>query len=616
MFCIVLRFIQEFITFVIARTYSFINQKSMKTRIIFSLFFMMFGPWVFSQTLLNEDFSGGSMPPAGWTFDAHSTNWSNSSTAQAGGIPPEAKMTWSPQFSGFTRLISPEINTTGHTSLVLSFNHFVDDYSGGYSVGVATRQGTTGTWNIVWQQAVTGNVGPEYKVISISNTDVGTANFHFCLFFNGPSYNIDYWYIDDIRLGVALQRDAALHKLNVPSYGLGDNDVKGVVVNMGSSTLTSLDATWQTDNGDLHTDTFNGLNLTLGQSSEIVFNDVLSLDPGNHPLKVWIDNVNALGPDQDNTNDTLDKTLHVASQSVARRPFFEEFTSSTCNPCASFNSGTFNPFIATYGDQITLIKYQMNWPGSGDPYYTEEGGVRRYFYGVGFVPDLYVDGVQVPTTSAGVNTGFNSSLATPAFMDAQNWHYIEGNSVVGQVNILPHISGDLTAYVAIVERVTTGNVSTNGETEFHNVMMKMYPDAYGSPISLVDGQMTSFDYNVDMSGTNVEQMNDLLVVFWVQDGSTRELFQSSYSDSTMVGVPEQFRHNVSVWPNPTSGQISFSGIEPIQKVDVYNSMGDLVMDQTFVSSRRMDLSTLPAGFYLLKIRTDHEISTARVNVVH
>ncbi|MEZ5197672.1 MAG: hypothetical protein R2764_15170 [Bacteroidales bacterium] len=33
---------------------------------------------------------------------------------------------------------------------------------------------------------------------------------------------------------------------------------------------------------------------------------------------------------------------------------------------------------------MTLVKYQMNWPGVGDPYYTE-GGAERNYYGVSWV---------------------------------------------------------------------------------------------------------------------------------------------------------------------------------------------------------------------------------------
>ena len=30
--------------------------------------------------------------------------------------------------------------------------------------------------------------------------------------------------------------------------------------------------------------------------------------------------------------------------------------------------------------KYTYVKYQMNWPAPGDPYYTNEGGVRKTYY--------------------------------------------------------------------------------------------------------------------------------------------------------------------------------------------------------------------------------------------
>ena len=36
----------------------------------------------------------------------------------------------------------------------------------------------------------------------------------------------------------------------------------------------------------------------------------------------------------------------------------------------------------------------MNWPGNGDPYYTEEGGTRRFYYGVDGVPMAFLDGAS------------------------------------------------------------------------------------------------------------------------------------------------------------------------------------------------------------------------------
>jgi hypothetical protein len=124
--------------------------------------------WVSAQTFVTEDFSGGTMPPAGWSIDAYATNWSVESSGNAGGIAPEAQFYYDPSFTAASRLISPPVDLTGITSIKLMFKHFLDDYAGaGYSIGVATRSGG-GSWNIVWTVNPTGDIGPEEKIVAMS----------------------------------------------------------------------------------------------------------------------------------------------------------------------------------------------------------------------------------------------------------------------------------------------------------------------------------------------------------------------------------------------------------------------------------------------------------------
>ena len=60
-------------------------------------------------------------------------------------------------------------------------------------------------------------------------------------------------------------------------------------------------------------------------------------------------------------------------------------------------------------------------------------------------------------------------------------------------------------------------------------MMKMIPDANGTPISFADRQPVTICDTVDLSGTHIERWNDLMLVVWVQDSLTREIYQSVYS---------------------------------------------------------------------------------------
>ena len=84
-------------------------------RILTFIFILFVFQAVTGQTVLNEDFSGTAWPPTGWSIINQSSNWARSQSNNAGGTAPEARMSWSPQFNGVTRLISPELNLVGKT---------------------------------------------------------------------------------------------------------------------------------------------------------------------------------------------------------------------------------------------------------------------------------------------------------------------------------------------------------------------------------------------------------------------------------------------------------------------------------------------------------------------
>lgn len=495
------------------------------------LFLLIAGLYVHGQVVLYEDFSANQMPPQDWTVEGQN-NWRISNSSNAGAQAPEGKFTWTPQFVGQSRLVSPTIDVSGTEVLLLSFKHMIDHYSGSYTIGVSTRSGG-GDWTEAHTQTVTGNIAATDVVIQIENDDVGHADFQFSLFFNGNSYNINDWYFDNIELLMPYDLDLAMTALDVPAYFFEDQDVSGTVTNLGLETVQSFDLHWQTNENEIFTTSFSGLEIEVSESYNFVSEHQLIADPGSYSLSVWISNVNGQPEDDNPDNDMITSLVGVPTQTVDRKPLFEEFTSSTCGPCATFNNNVFNAFVENNADIITLIKYQMSWPGSGDPYYTPEGGDRRNYYGVNAVPNLFTDGRSTPTNAPGVNNALATSLATPAFVEISAEHMIEGDLVTVQANITSYVDlYDVTLHMVVVEETTYGNVGSNGETSFKHVMMKMMPDAFGSNVSLQSGVNHQQTLSVDMSGTFVEEMDDLLVVVFLQDDTDKSIFNSEYSNET------------------------------------------------------------------------------------
>ena len=478
------------------------------------------------QTYLTEDFSEDIMPPDGWTIDGYNSQWSTRPSENAGGTPPEARFLYD-NSTGVSRLISPEIDLTGVNNVNIAFKHFLDNYASGPKIGVATRSGG-GDWNIVWEVNTTSDMGPEEKILSVTNADVGASDFQFCLYLDGYFYNIDYWYIDDIEIYTPYNLDAKLTSITTPWYLTGTSEVTGAVKNRGINDLTSLEISWQVDNGDITVTSFSDLEIATGESYSYTCDGLFDFPVGNHDLDVWISGVND-GIDDDTENNMLMKTIHVASYVDNRVPLFEEFTSSTCAPCAGFNN-TFVPWCDDHEEDITLVKYQMSWPSPGDDYYTEEGGDRRAYYGVSAVPSLFGNGGSVSTNIGAVNTFYNNAIELPGFASVVGSHTFNGTEITVNVNLLPFADyANFRLHVVVFEYLTTGNVGNNGETEFEHVMMKMIPDAFGTTLNISDREPYSYTHAVDLAGTHVEEWDDLGVVIIFQDYQNKEVFQSVYS---------------------------------------------------------------------------------------
>ena len=503
-------------------------------KITFFIALLMTGSLAVAQIALSEDFSGGQMPPDGWSISAHPTNWSVVSTANAGGAAPEARFSWTPQFSGLTHLVSPSLDLSDNDSgiLLISFRHMVDHYGGAYSLGLAVRT-NGGAWNNVWQIVnPTGNIPAQEVSVELDGSEVSSDDLQLGFFFSGNSFNINFWYLDDVQVMIPQEFDLAVNSITVPPLLAGFTPVTGSVVNLGTDPINSFDLHWQVDQGEIHTTSYSGLELELGEQLSFEADDMLDLDPGTYELTVSISNVNGEPADDTPENDSMSQTVSVAYDSAPRRPLFEMFTSSTCPPCATFNNGFFNNFTYNNAEDITLIKYQMNWPGAGDPYYTPEGGVRRMYYGVSGVPALMLEGNQVATNASVVTNALQQALQVPAFMQIEGSYEIDGDHISIEGTVMPYATfPESRLHVVIIESVTYGNTGTNGETEFHHVMHKMMPNAQGTVVNLSANEAYHFSFDHDMSTTNVEEMDELMVVVFVQHHESQEIYQSAYMSS-------------------------------------------------------------------------------------
>lgn len=536
----------------------------MKKTLLFA-FAMLFATAMMAQNravLLQESFDDTSMP-AGWSVAGLGLgNWSVSPTNNAGGAANEMHLTWSPQFNGLSRLVTPAVDLTGINSLVFSFKHALDNYTGNNIIGIATTSDGGTTWNEAWSQGY--NTSNSWTVSQeISTPDMGQANVQFCIFFNGNSYNINDWYFDDIMVFTLENLDLAITSPTLPDFiGSGETAFGINVFNFGATTVTSVEATYEVEGMEPITETFEVEIPSLG-SETLIFPTTTLLSPGTYNVAYSINLVNGQEDDVLDNN-TAEKAVFAAIGTAERIPMIEHFSSSTCGPCVSVNTQMLN-FCNNNPGRFTYTKYQMNWPGNGDPYYTAEGGTRRDYYGVNAVPQCFLDG-EDQGYAAVQQTVFDQHAERTAFVDIRGSFVVEGNTINIKADIIPFIDADARVFVSVNEKETHNNVGGNGETSFHHVFMKMLPDAQGTTVNLVTCEPQHFEFTQDMSGTHVEEMSDLEVSIWVQNYDSKEMFNSRFAyeyteehpyavENLTLIQDEEAEENTMVasWDAPTMG---------------------------------------------------------------
>jgi len=76
-----------------------------------------------------------------------------------------------------------------------------------------------------------------------------------------------------------------------------------------------------------------------------------------------------------------------------------------------------------------------------------------------------------------------------------------------------------------------------------------------------------------------------------------------------MNKPEEIK--VKVFPNPASGVFYIEAKEAVEKISVFNSRGELVLEQRG-STGEVDISDQPAGLYFLQLKTGQKIVTKKI----
>ncbi len=610
--------------------------------------------WVSAQTFLYEDFSSGIMPPSGWSIDGYPAQWSNEATDNAGGIAPEAMFTWIDLQNVTSRLISPVVDLTGVPNVSLSFQHYYDFYDVGCFIGVATRFGT-GDWTSIWEFEPGASIGPEVKILQL--TGVGQSDFQFCLYITGNLYNVNYWYIDDVKLYIPLALDAKLQSVDLPSYvAIGAQvDVKGTVFNEGSTPVNSFDISYSVDGGVPQVYSVSGLNLAIGEVYPFTHNIPITLsDAGSYEVITDVENVNGT-TDMDPGNDSITKYVGAVPFIPAKKVFAEEATGTWCGWCV--RGICYMEYMAeTYpetwigvgvhnGDPMVVPVYDNaiasiipNFPGypsgtidrSGDNYYDPEDFEAGYLERINAVSPATIDIVNFSWDATSRAVSFD--LQSEFVVDIQNelrfgvvitedslwgtssgWN--QGNYYSGGGN------GPMCGFESMPPTIPAAQM------HYDHVARVILDTPYGTegslPLGILAGEVHSYNYTYTIPLTwRYEKLHFIGLII---DMATGEVLNANNVISSYVGIKEKKQdQSISVYPNPFA---DFTNLEfslnraSVVKVDVCNFTGNTVYSEAAreypSGSNKIQINSgnMSSGVYLIKLTIDNQTYTRKISIV-
>ena len=82
-----------------------------------------------------------------------------------------------------------------------------------------------------------------------------------------------------------------------------------------------------------------------------------------------------------------------------------------------------------------------------------------------------------------------------------------------------------------------------------------------------------------------------------------------------VGISAVDPGSISIYPNPTTGDVQISGIDGNYSVEVYNAVSESLQQVNLSGEGRISLSSYPKGIYIIKITT-RDLSFTKKVVLH
>ena len=326
-----------------------------------------------------------------------------------------------------------------------------------------------------------------------------------------------------------------------------------------------------------------------------------------------------------------------------RISLLEHFTNASSSEANTENTFINNFPSVTTQNEIYNIQYHTNVPGA-DPMNADNTAVpsaRALFYGVSQVPRTAIDGaIENRKFSEWGTPVYNKrTLEASPFEISVNFPNIprELLNVTATVKALEPFARRVIVQTVVVEQEILGTVFTTGNfggLTFKNVVKKMIPNAAGTIINKTWLAGTQEVLNLNWSPSKVYNGNKLVLVVFVQDETTKEIYQAAYFNVTTnpTGTDpttaldntmqlQTLENEFVVYPNPAQNEV-FTGFRQETAEDfsvvLFDSYGKRVDVFSLTKGNKgllINTEKYASGMYFVEITGKNNIKVRRKLVI-
>ena len=315
--------------------------------------------------------------------------------------------------------------------------------------------------------------------------------------------------------------------------------------------------------------------------------------------------------------------LSAGANAQTRTVLIEQFTNSSCPPCATAVPVVYN-FAYNNPLTTTVVSYHTLFPYANDSMHFEnptDANARVAYYGVNSTPISVFDGNvyqgNTATFGSSISTYVsNRVLVAPRYGIAPLALGMQGNELTGSIKFTSLVANkaldSIIGHVVVVEKSVlksayAASPGANSETSYGFVMRKMIPNAIGTPLlNRAISETDTVSFQLDL--TNIKDRNEIRVVCFVQNETTKEIYQAGIFTPTidLLSLEEiEIQNSINVYPNPSKEtfNVVLDETRQIETVAIYNVLGGLVyFNKLDGSSNAAEInSNLSNGIYVLRI---------------